>query len=141
MEDTMSGFQALYAVVNDSFVEIMGIACAGCLLWCLSLPMRDQDFSTLPYRLSCACIPMIVSLYFSNKTLGCLKDEPVMQHTIEDPPERTARGFPVILIFHTIVSISLWFMHFQIQQHFKNIEMVSKMKKDLLDAREIKKKS
>ncbi len=65
----------------------------------------------------------------------------MMQHTIEDPPERTARGFPVILIFHTIVGISLWFMHFQIQQHSKNIEMVLKMKKDLMDAREIKKKS
>jgi hypothetical protein len=141
MEDTMSGFQALLAVVNDSFVEIMGIACAGCLLWCLSLPMRDRDFSTLPYRLSTACIPMIVSLYFSNRTMGCLKDEPMMQHTIEDPPERTARGFPVILIFHTIVSISLWFMHFQVKQHFKSVEMVLKLKKDLMDAREAKKKS
>lgn len=138
MQEEITGFGALMAILNDSHVELLGIACAGCLLWCLSLPMVNRDFSTIPYRLSCSFIPMIVSLYFSNKTMGCIKDE-MAEHTIEDLPERSARGFPLVLVFHTIVSISLWFMQYQVGQHQKNIDMVEKLRKDLKEAREAKK--
>jgi hypothetical protein len=145
-DNVVSGFQAFVAVLNDSIVEVLGIVCCASLLWCLSLPMRNQDFATVPYRLSCTLIPMIVSLYWSNKTKtgGCLNDFDTTTTTttmIEDMPERTPGGFPVVLVFHLIVSISLWFMKFQYSQHGKNVAMVMKMKKDLKDAQKISKSS
>jgi hypothetical protein len=143
MEDTITGWQTITAVLTDSVSELLAIICVGCLLWCLCLPMAGTDFSTLPYRLSCACLPIIVRIYFSNKdnTSGCLNDGGEMEQyyqTIEDPPERPPRPFPIILIFHTIVSICLFFMQFQVKQHTHNIEMVLKLKKDLMDARKKK---
>lgn len=135
MEEPMSGFQAFVAVLNDSVAELLSLFCTAFLLWCLSLPMANKDFSSLPYRLSCVCIPLIVSMYFSKKEVGCISDES-FQHTIEDAPERPARGFPVILIFHTIVSLSLWFMQYQVGQHDQNIEIVKKLKKDLMEVPE-----
>lgn len=46
------------------------------------------------------------------------------------------RHFPVILVFHTIVSISLWFMQYQNQQHDKNMEIVKKLQRDLAHVKE-----
>jgi hypothetical protein len=80
---------------------------------------------------------MIVSLYFNNKKVGCLEEE--VRQFLEEPSEEQPRGFPVVLIFHAIVTISLWFMHYQVQQNEKHIEMVLKLKKDLQEARETKK--
>jgi hypothetical protein len=140
-DNLVSGFQAFVAVLHDSIVEILGIACCSSLLWCLSLPMRNEDFTTVPYRLSCTLIPMIVSLYWSNKskTGGCVNATLDSTTSIEDLPERTPGGFPVVLVFHLIVSGSLWFMKFQYSQHDKNVAMVMKMKKDLKDAKKLSK--
>jgi hypothetical protein len=151
MEETITGWQTITAVLNDSVTELVAIACATFLLWCLSLPMGgESDFSTLPYRLSCACIPMIVSSYYLSKQrpLGCLNDEDSMEQYYtftamgaEDPPEpRKPRAFPVVLVFHSIVSVCLLFMQFQVKQHTKNIDMVAKLKNDLMKARSAKKK-
>lgn len=66
------------------------------------------------------------SRYDASLTTADLRDEQVPRH------------FPVILVFHMIVSISLWFMQYQNQQHDKNIQMVQKLKQDLLQAKKAK---
>ena len=140
MEEPLNGWQALSAVFKDSIVEVLGIVCAGALALCLRLPMTGHDFSTNPYKIATSCIPMIVSLYFNKKTIGCIDDQ-LRAATLES--ETRPRAFPVVLIFHTIVTIALWFMQYQTQQHATNIEMVVKLKEDLLEAkkeREMKKK-
>jgi hypothetical protein len=119
MEEPINGFQAMIAILYDSAVEILGI------------------ISSMPYKMSTVCIPMIVSLYLNNKKVGCLEQE--VRQFLEEPSEDQPRGFPVVLIFHAIVTISLWFMHYQVQQNEKNSEMVMKLKKDLKEARETKK--
>jgi hypothetical protein len=103
--------------------------------------MEHRDFTTVPYRMSCTVIPMIVSLYFQNKHLGCVPKEEMQHIEDADAPKEEARAFPIILIFHTIVSLSLFFMHHQSGQHEQNIEMVQKMRSDLLTAQQSKKKS
>jgi hypothetical protein len=137
MEEPVNGLQAMVAVIYDSAVEIMGIICAASMAWCLSLPMMDKnaDFSSLPYKISTACIPMIASLYFNNKKVGCLEEE--VRQFLEEPSDQP-RGFPVVLIFHIIVTICLWFMHYQVQQHEKNVGMVVKLKKDLEETKKTK---
>jgi hypothetical protein len=145
MEEPISGLGAAWAVVNDSHVEILSVICAACLIWCLSLPMGYQDFTTVPYRMSCTVVPMIVSLYFQNKHLGCVPAKEKLH--IEDGPGSIGdgggekRNFPIILIFHTLVSLSLFFMNYQCGQHEEQVEMVRKMRKDLLNAQQIKKSS
>ena len=98
---------------------------------------------------------MIISLYFHKKqqlaaaatttgigtttTRSCVHDLLQGRHdtsTVFQSTEEgvTVRHFPVILVFHTVVSISLWFMQYQNQQHAKNMEMVKKLKQDLTEA-------
>ena len=137
------------AVVHDSVSEIAAIVCACFLMQCLSLPiMTDHnDFSTLSYRLSCACIPVIISIYAArnqNTTMGgCLgtTEGSLLEYTMENqPPPHKPHGFPVILVFHSIVSLSLFFMQYQSKQAEINIEKVRKLKKDLTETRTFKKK-
>ena len=99
---------------------------------------------------------MIISLYFHKKqqlsaatmtttdigtTTGrsCVHDMLQGRHDTFTVFQSTEEGvivrhFPVILVFHTVVSISLWFMQYQNQQHAKNMEMVKKLKQDLTEA-------
>lgn len=164
----ISGKAAIVLLLHDSVVELTSIVCATFLVWCLSLPMKGNDFSTIPYRLSCAMIPAILSLHFQRKSShhhdsssndmqetsalssSCLSASSVVDATtaltLEDlrgddataGPLVITRHFPVILVFHMIVSISLWFMQYQNQQHQRNIEMVDKLKQDLLEAKKAK---
>jgi hypothetical protein len=171
----ISGREAMVLVLHDSVVEIVSIVCAAFLVWCLRLPMSGKDFSTVPYRLSCTVIPMIVSLHFHRKTnnttnnadnnvdyvgglaLSCVSaaaasvlgnnDDSATDSssvTLEDLrgdggggdiSSTVVRHFPVILVFHTIVSISLWFMQYQNQGHQKSLEMVEKLKEDLMESK------
>ena len=135
---TIPGLSAVKLILNNSIVELLGVFCAACLLWCLSLPLpaEGSDFTTAPYRLSCAMIPMIVTVYFNNKTLGCLAnyEDSDAKTDVQSDDNGKDRNFPVVLVFHSIVSISLWFMQYQMQQHKKNIDMVKKLQLDLDDA-------
>ena len=132
----MSGYEAFWTVLNDSQVEILSVICASCLLWCLQLPMKGRDFETLPYRLSCAVVPLIVSLYFQKKDLlhGCLpsSEKQFIENDSEDAGGDRKHQFPIILVFHLIVSLSLFFMYHQGRQHAQNVEMVQQMRSDLI---------
>ena len=71
MLEPMNGFGTMVTIFHDSFTEVLGIVCAGCLSWCLLLPppaTGGSDFTTLPYRIAVTCIPMIGSLYYNYKT-------------------------------------------------------------------------
>jgi hypothetical protein len=56
----------------------------------------------------------------------------------DDDDDATPRHFPVILIFHTVVSISLWFMQYQNRQYHKNMDMVKKLKEELNQAKTVR---
>lgn len=133
-------------ILHDSVVELMSIICAAFLLRCLQLP-TGNDFSSVPYRLSCAVLPMIISLHFQRKAqaavstpTSCVEASSVYDVTMAGSweSEPVPRHFPVILVFHTIVSISLWFMQYQAGQHQKNVQMIEKLKVDLVGMKKAK---
>ena len=153
-ELSVPGTRVISIILYDSVVEILSIACAVFLVWCLRLPNDGSDFSSLAYRLSCITLPMIISLHFHKKSgagvttstvaaphgNSCVLD--MLQQggndtttTFQSTEAAVTRHFPVILVFHTVVSISLWFMQYQNQQHAKNMEMVKKLKRDLTEAK------
>jgi len=153
---SVPGTSVIGILFYDSVVEMLSIACAVFLVWCLRSPNNNDgnDFSSLAYRLSGVTLPMIISLYFHKKqsattpptsrigtTTSCVNDMLQGRHDtttvfFQSSTEEAGvvRHFPVILVFHTVVSISLWFMQYQNQQHAKNMEMVKKLKQDLTEA-------
>jgi len=126
-----------------------------------------SDFASLPYRLSCAVLPAIITLHFQRTANNSAQAAPAAATGKEtstitttavascvaaasvynantsgillqelravNGEEMVIRHFPVILIFHTIVSLSLWFMQYQTGQHDKNIKMLKKLKGDLTE--------
>lgn len=68
--------------------------------------------------------------------MGCLAnyEDSDTKTDVQSDDNGKDRNFPVVLVFHSIVSISLWFMQYQMQQHKKNIDMVKKLQLDLDDA-------
>jgi len=153
------GSEAIILILQDATVELLSIFCVACLLQCLRLP--KGDFASLPYRLSCAVIPIILSIYFQATTTTTTssndidgnnnknKERPTCvansQYydasltTADLRDEAVPRHFPVVLVFHLIVSLSLWFMLYQNQQHDKNIFLLQKLKQDLTEAQKKKK--
>ena len=147
------GSEAIILLLHDATVELLSIFCVGCLLQCLRLP--KGDFSSLPYRLSCAIIPIILSLYFQPGTfennssnskkkerLTCVaasKYYDASLTTADLRQEAVPRHFPVVLVFHLIVSLSLWFMLYQNQQHDKNIQLLQKLKDELAEGQKKRK--
>lgn len=140
------GSEAIILVLHDATVELLSIFCVGCLLQCLRLP--QGDFSSLPYRLSCAILPVIISIYFQQSSINSSskkKERPTCVAsskyydasltTADLRDEAVPRHFPVALVFHLIVSISLWFMLYQNQQHDKNIQLLQKLKQDLVQTK------
>lgn len=152
MEEPYSGFQATLMVLNDSLVEILGLVCGICLTLCLSSPkMNFQDFTTVPFRISCSCIPTLVYFYhFEKQYLGCLDDsdyDTLMKHRQAqaggdglDAIEKQKRGFPIIIVFHLITTLALYFMQFQARSMDENIYKMLKLKEELTEARQGSKK-
>lgn len=48
------------------------------------------------------------------------------------PPERV---FPVVLVFHIVLSLSMWFMQYQIKQQRKNLQTCQRLRQQYIDRR------
>lgn len=149
-DEAVIGFlQAMKVSALDSMMELLSVLCGLSLIWLLSLPQGDDDFSTLPFRVSCAFIPFIASTYYRNRSLSCLDGlvDPISQSSSgggdfsaegASAPAQARRTFPVILIFHLISALSLWFMQAQRKQLESSIEKIQKLRKDLLEPKKKK---
>eukprot|EP00980_Cylindrotheca_fusiformis_P005800 scaffold1223_cov119-Cylindrotheca_fusiformis.AAC.3 len=76
--------------------------------------------------------------------MGCLNDDDeMMQHVVSannndnnnNIEEPTKRGFPVILVYHTVVTLALFFMQYQARKMDGNLRMMFKLKEELTEAR------
>ena len=85
---------------------------------------QDQDESSSATLLS------------SYYTIGCVDN--LLAKAGLQPIDRI-RPFPVVLIFHVVVTVCYMFMQMQMGQHHKNIQMVIKLRQDLEESEAAKK--
>jgi len=108
--------------------------------------MNFQDFTTIPFRISCVCLPLLVYFYhFEKQFVGCLDDadhDTLVKHRQAqadgngiDPAEKEKRGFPIIIVFHLVTTLALYFMQYQARQTDENIYKMLKLKEELVEAR------
>jgi hypothetical protein len=155
MEEPISGFQVAYAIMGDSMVELLSVVCAACLAILLNQPAKKgeiSDFSTRWYRISTGILPMILSMYFHKKQMGCTSSTSETEqeqyllfltsndNNNPDNNDNNMRGFPVVFVFQIIVSCCLFFMQFQAQAQQKNVQMVLQLKQAVDETRDKKKK-
>ena len=134
-EETIGGFQSVVLILSDSVVELLGLFCASMLIWMLYLPIRGSYFSSIQYRLSCISVPLTVWQFYENRNIGCLQEDhaTIMKDLL---PERRDRPFPIIIVFHTIVSLCLFFMQYHSKRMDENIQTLLKLKEKLTEQRQ-----
>ena len=121
-------------ILGDSTMEIFSVLCCLSLLWLLHQPLQGDDFSTLPFKLSVALVPLIVGSYYSDPMVGCMTDK---LGNYEGKP----RTFPVTLILLMVCFGSLYMMQFQQRDQTENLKKVQKLQNDLLGSSKTKKET
>ena len=158
----------MFYVINDTLCEFLGVIMgvlltifltqqynAGSVLL-LGAGIRQETFYTnKAYMFSTGLVPPVLNFYFhrSKASVSCLDHASVTtladrmwtRYTEkEDSLASAVRGFPIVIIFHTIATACCWFMEMQQSQQIHNIKMVESLKRELAQARAehaIKKKS
>lgn len=124
---TYSTQEAMSLVLNDSVTEVMGLIVVGALAFFLSNPINT--FSARSYMVSTMMIPLQISAFFQNKTMGCTE---VLGN--DDSIEALQRQFPISVVFHMIVSGCCWFMEYQLSSRRNDVKAVMTMRKTLANA-------
>lgn len=131
----ISLWKAFSLVWMDSICEVvsmvMGIFLTGFLA-------ETVNFTSSRYQVATSMIPLVLSLYYQKKPLGCLQgsrwERDLVLVPIELQPTTTSlrlRGFPVVIIFHGIVTCSIWYMMRLRHQHTQNVAMVDRLQKEM----------
>jgi hypothetical protein len=133
----ISGYDAFLLVLRDGVVSVMGLVMSASLAYFTSMDPHG-DFTSHAYMMAVACIPPIISLHFklgphegAVDDKSCLDVELLNQAGLE--PADRLRGFPVVLAFFVVLTVSYFFMDLQMQKHKENAKMVLKLQKDLDD--------
>jgi hypothetical protein len=129
-------WKALPFFWNDSMCEIVSIvmACVLAAFLCERPPYRD--FASLRFQIATSMIPLIIALFYKKKPLGCLQGTAWQEELsfLQLPESSTSvrmRGFPVVVIFHAMVTASIWFMIRQRKHHTLNVALVEKLRKEM----------
>mmetsp|Transcript_31567 Transcript_31567/g.63755 ORF Transcript_31567/g.63755 Transcript_31567/m.63755 type:complete len:250 (-) Transcript_31567:2884-3633(-) len=122
-ETIISGLKAVMLIFTESFCELLGVIIASLLSYFLALSKDSPlELDAWPYVASSAFVPPLLGFYFHSKKLGCLG-------TGMDESSPT-RQFPVVVIYHTVVTFAFWFMKNGIQQCEDHVNLVNESIKD-----------
>ena len=157
--DSISGMEALKLILTHALPVLLGIVIAGLLVKFLSI--RDAntgavaDFGSPWYYVSAGMIPMVISLHFQITGAGggggigsggdgimetavssCVSTHDVASQyfdpgTLVDIASRTKKQLPVAVVWHTIVTVSYWFMKKGREQCDRNMEQLNKLGRQL----------
>jgi hypothetical protein len=141
-EKMISGMQAIVLVLKDGIVAVLGLIMAASLTYFTSMDPHG-DFTSTAYMLAVASVPPIVSLHFNwnnpnrnekNESFynkSCVDMELLDQGGVE--PVDRLHGFPVVLAYFVVLTVSYFFMDWQRQKQVQNGKMVLQLQKDMED--------
>ena len=180
LSDEIPFLDAVKYAIEDSLMEFLSVICCGCLVWMLHENINNNhnmiggsggsngiiigDFATVWYRMSCALLPGILTLYYQQRQrqqqnnssggssiqtclpptimtevdlFGSLDDDEsdndiLLSQAQQQHQQQQLHGFPVVVIFHFIMSLAIWFMKYQEKQNQTSINKILKLKQELL---------
>ena len=128
-ENLIGGMQAIRILFSESFCELLGVFISSLLAYFLALSrVNPFGLDSWPYVVSSALVPTQLGFYFHSKKLGCLGGNELMN---SEAPTYEARQFPVVVIYHTIVTFAFWFMKSGMQQCEEHVKLVGESIRDL----------
>lgn len=124
-----TGADALQLIFGTAFSEIVGVVIAALLTCFLALdravPRTPLVLERWPYMVSSALVPLCLSFYFHIKQRGCVAGEADAVDLEEPDAKEIRHQFPVVVIYHTIVTIAAWFMKSGIQKAEEHVDLVT----------------
>jgi hypothetical protein len=142
----ISGLEAMQIVCMDSIVPAIAIIMAAALSFFLIQAASvtiytNSQFSNPRYIFACLCIPILLIsshvVQSKGDKEGCI-DDLLLQAGIlpseQEIRQRPSRGFPVVLVFHVIVTMCFGFMESQMKLHERGIIQVDNLLQELQDS-------
>mmetsp|Transcript_36467 Transcript_36467/g.79723 ORF Transcript_36467/g.79723 Transcript_36467/m.79723 type:complete len:330 (-) Transcript_36467:111-1100(-) len=155
--ESISGIEASKLILIHALPVLLGIVIAGLLVKFLSIRDANTgtvaDFGSPWYYVSAGMVPMIISLHFQSTGAGagggggiigsggddmetavssCVSTHAVASQyfdpgTLVDIASRTKTQLSVAVVWHTIVTVSYWFMKKGREQCDRNMEHLNKL--------------
>jgi hypothetical protein len=138
----ISGLEAIVLVLKDGIVAVLGLIMAASLTYFTSMDPHG-DFTSAAYMVAVAIVPPIMSLHFNwndpnrnerNESFynkSCVDMELLDQAGVV--PVDRLHGFPVVLGYFLVLTVSYFFMDWQQQKQVQNGKMVLQLQKDMED--------
>mmetsp|Transcript_23394 Transcript_23394/g.67410 ORF Transcript_23394/g.67410 Transcript_23394/m.67410 type:complete len:303 (-) Transcript_23394:66-974(-) len=146
----LSGVDTIGLILTDALPAILGIVISGLLLKFLSLYNErtdlPADFSSPWYYVGAGMVPMIISLHFQTLNSGggggsddgsvtgavvasCVSAHETASQFFDPGTEaeiaaRVQKQIPVAIVYHTVVTVSYWFMKKGREQCERNMELL-----------------
>ncbi|KAL9183890.1 hypothetical protein ACHAXT_004746 [Thalassiosira profunda] len=128
-EGYVSGMEAVKLIFGDSFCELLGVVVASLLAYFLALSKTASlELDHWAYLLSSALVPVCVGVFFQSSKAGCISEDVNVEMPDEGAKDR--HQFPVIVIYHTIATVSHWFMKSGMQKCEDHVKLVEQSIKD-----------
>jgi hypothetical protein len=126
------GNEAMLIVLKDSAVNLLAVVMATLLAFFLKDEESHSDFSNSRFILATLLMVPMIGIHryqtAQHGTNGCI-DDLLAKAKLESTVRK--RDFPVVLVFHVIVTLCYAFMDWQMAQHAKSILLVTKLRTDL----------
>ncbi len=125
----ISGFEAIRLLFGETFCEVLGVITAFLLTYFLAI-CRDtpRNLDHWTYIVSSALVPMQLGFFFHSKHLGCLRGHHGFD--FNESSEKMKRQFPVVVIYHTIVTFAFWFMKSGMETCEEHLKMATDSLRD-----------
>ena len=116
-------------IFSHSSSEVVSVFISLLLTYFLSVGLKDPDtpmkMETWPYMASSGLVPLCLSFYFHVQQLGGCFAGDVTILDDKDEPNPIRHQFPVVVIYHTIVTVAAWFMKSGLQNAEEHVDLVS----------------
>lgn len=129
----VGGYEAMQLILGESSFELVGVVISFLLAYFLALgQLIDAPLSmdTWPYLLSSVLVPMQLGMFYHNEPQGCFVGgaDPA---SFGDLAPTEIRQFPVGVVYHTIISLAVWFMKMGMDKCEENVDLVEVAMREL----------
>lgn len=119
----VAGVGAVKLIFGDSFCELLGVFVSVMLAYFLALSNTSAvELEHWSYMISSALVPVSLGFFFHSKQLGCIGGNGIDNI---DEYAKDRHQFPVVVIYHTIVTVAFWFMKSGMQQCEDHVQLVN----------------
>eukprot|EP00548_Thalassiothrix_antarctica_P015713 CAMPEP_0194177126 /NCGR_PEP_ID=MMETSP0154-20130528/10964_1 /TAXON_ID=1049557 /ORGANISM="Thalassiothrix antarctica, Strain L6-D1" /LENGTH=247 /DNA_ID=CAMNT_0038891613 /DNA_START=78 /DNA_END=821 /DNA_ORIENTATION=- len=132
-DEMMYSFDSMMIIIKNSICEILGLVLLGCIISFLSQHQEGGKLSDKSFICATLLVFLQITVFFQNRTLQCQIDD-------DEGLNKKDRPFPISIIFYAIMTVSTYFMTYQMKDRRMDVLSVQELRRDLTKAQSAQKK-